>query len=270
MPAGAILAIIIVCLLIAVAAAMAAVLEIRLMMTRRQFGPEYDRLADEKGHRGARAELLARRRRVARLGIHPLGESRRAQLRTSWTATQEQFVDAPADAVAAASELVLSVATELGYPSGDREQLMADLSVGHARRLDSFRRAEETAGRVATASTEDLRQALLWYRALFRDLAESGHDGHGPDSPAGRGRLAGARARAASALGVFSAAAALGRARRRMPRPRVRMPSIPRPSHPSRPSRPSERPRVRLPRLPRLRRRLPGPSQSQRQGANPA
>jgi hypothetical protein len=47
---------------------------------------------------------------------------------------------------------------------------MADLSVGHARRLDGYRRAEDTADQAAAASTEDLRLALLWYRAMFRDL----------------------------------------------------------------------------------------------------
>jgi len=238
MSAGVVLAIIIVCVLVALVAGAAAALELRQMMTRRQFGPEYDRLAEATGHRGAQAELAARRRRVAQLGISPLPESRRAELRASWSAAQEQFVDAPADAVTVASELVLSAATELGYPSGDQEQLMADLSVRHARRLDGYRRAEEAAGRAATASTEDLRQALLWYRAMFRELAGSGRvrdDSADSGRPAAGGR--------AAALGALSASAALGRARGRLPRlsrpsglPRIR-----RPSHPTRVPRPPQR-----------------------------
>jgi hypothetical protein len=45
-------------------------------------------------------------------------------------------------------------------------------SVGHASTLDHYRSAEETSPSAAagTASTEDLRLAMIDYRALFRDL----------------------------------------------------------------------------------------------------
>jgi hypothetical protein len=61
---------------------------------------------------------------------------------------------------------------ERGYPTEHRDQVAADLSVEHAKTIGNFRAAEEinqkaTAG---TASTEDLRQAMIHYRALFRDL----------------------------------------------------------------------------------------------------
>jgi hypothetical protein len=183
MPAGTILVIIIGCVLIAGAAGIAAALEVRLMVTRRQFGPEYDRLASKVGHRQARADLAERGRRVARLGIRPLDPGVRQELTSSWAAAQEAFVEDPPRAVTAASGLVLRAARERGYPVDDREQLRADLSVHHARRLDSYRRAEQTAAALASASvpTEDLRQALLWYRAMFRELADPSE---GPARPA--------------------------------------------------------------------------------------
>jgi len=179
MSTGALIAVIIVCVLVAVA--VAAALAARQAMLRRQFGPEYDRLARQSGHRPARAELAARKRRVAGLGIRPLSVEQRAQYASEWTAAQELFVERPAQALASAATLVKRVAADRGYRTEDRGQVMADLSVGHARRLDGYRRAEDTAGQAGTASTEDLRQAMLWYRAMFRDLTgDSGRE------PAGR------------------------------------------------------------------------------------
>jgi hypothetical protein len=164
-----------VCLLIAVAAGIAVTRELRPTATRRQFGPEYDRLASKVGDRQARAELAERRHRVAGLDIQPLDPEARQELESSWAATQEAFVDDPAEAVKTASDLVARTAKGRGYPVENREQLLADLSVHHARRLDGYRRAEKTAAALGSASapTEDLRQALLWYRAMFQELAES-------------------------------------------------------------------------------------------------
>jgi hypothetical protein len=175
MPAGAILAIIIVCVLIAAAAGTAAALEVRRALIRHQFGREYDRLAGTVGHRRARAEFVKRQRRVSGLGIRSLDPSVREELASSWMAAQESFVDDPPRAVTAASALVLRAALERGYPVDDREQLLTDLSVRHGRRLDAYRHADKTAAAPAStpAPTEELRKALLSYRGLFRELAES-------------------------------------------------------------------------------------------------
>lgn len=170
MSTGALIAVIIVCVLVAVA--VAAALAARQAMLRRQFGAEYDRLARQSGHSRARTELAARKRRVARLAIRPLSVEQRAQYASEWSAVQELFVERPAHALASAATLVKQVAADRGYRTEDRGQVMADLSVGHARRLDGYRRAEDAADQAGTASTEDLRQAMLWYRAMFRDLAE--------------------------------------------------------------------------------------------------
>lgn len=187
MSAGTVIVIIVVCAAVAGAAVLAALLELRLAMLRRQFGPEYDRLARQSGHRHARAELLERKRRVAALGIRPLTPEQHARYAGEWAAAQEDFVERPAEALATAAALVKRVARERGYRAEDRGQAVADLSVSHARRLDAYRRAEEVAEQAGTASTEDLRQAMLWYRAMFRDLAEPGERA-GQRLPAGLAR----------------------------------------------------------------------------------
>jgi hypothetical protein len=59
-----------------------------------------------------------------------------------------------------------------GYPTQPYDQTLADLSVEHASTLDHFRAAHDISTKAAagTASTEDLRQAMIHYRALFAEL----------------------------------------------------------------------------------------------------
>jgi hypothetical protein len=59
-----------------------------------------------------------------------------------------------------------------GYPVGDFEQRAADISVDHPVVLEDYRAAHEIALRQTKgqANTEDLRQAMIHYRALFEDL----------------------------------------------------------------------------------------------------
>ena len=154
---------------------------------RQRFGPEYDRLASERdSKRKAESELTGRERRVDGLDIQPLTESARAGYALQWAGIQEQFVDTPADAVASSQLLVVAVMTELGYPAEDPDQMLADLSVEHAATLGHFRAAEQTSRSAAagTASTEDLRLAMIDYRALFRDLVgETAGTANGSSAP---------------------------------------------------------------------------------------
>ena len=59
-----------------------------------------------------------------------------------------------------------------GYPIGDFEQRAGDISVDHPSVVESYRAAHAIALRHSRgqASTEDLRQAMVHYRALFDDL----------------------------------------------------------------------------------------------------
>lgn len=189
MPDWAIITIIVVCVLVAVAAAAGTAREMRLIAAHRRFGPEFDRLARRVGARRARAELMERKQRVSSLPLHPLPPGRHQHFDASWTAAQEQFVEVPSEAVSTAAELVTQVAQERGYRVDDHARLLADLSVNHARRLEGYRRAEHTAAHVEEASTEDLRQAMLWYRAMFRELAGTGGKGRRPRTPLAMPRI---------------------------------------------------------------------------------
>ncbi len=142
---------------------------------RNRFGPEYDRhLENAENRRAAERELAEREKRHATLSLRPLSDTDRAHYTEQWARVQEHFVDAPAEAVAAAEELVHTVMRECGYPMEGFEQQAADLSVEHADVVDGYRAAHEIRGRQAT--TEELRTAMLHYRTMFRELAGPGED----------------------------------------------------------------------------------------------
>jgi hypothetical protein len=165
--------IIVIIAVVVIAGVAAAVMSARRRRLQQRFGPEYDRVVDEHDSKmKAEAELSRRERRVSELDIRPLGPAAQARYAAEWATIQEQFVDAPQGAVGQAQDLVVAVMNERGYPTEHRDQVLADLSVQHADFLDHYRAAADisesaTAG---TASTEDLRQAMIHYRALFQEL----------------------------------------------------------------------------------------------------
>jgi hypothetical protein len=62
-----------------------------------------------------------------------------------------------------------------GYPVQDFDRLADDVSVDHPHVVENYRTARALMLRRANAeaSTEELRQAVVNYRALFNDLLET-------------------------------------------------------------------------------------------------
>jgi hypothetical protein len=151
----------------------------RSQRLRQRFGPEYERTIRSEGNvRKAEAALEARAKRVARLHIRPLDSTDAQRFDAAWRAVQARFVDDPRGAVTQADRLVGEVMAARGYPVGDFEQRVADVSVDHPDVVMNYRAAREIALQHAEgrATTEDLRQAMVHYRALFRDLLETATD----------------------------------------------------------------------------------------------
>ena len=169
---------IIIAVIVVVAAIVVASGELRRARMRRQFGPEYERLAQELGSKKkADAELAARQRRVQALNIGELSADQQASYSGDWTAVQERFVDTPTEAVSAASTLIWTVMRDRGYPVDDRNASMEALSFYHARSLEGYRLTQDI--RTGTATTEELRAAMIRFRALFEDLTGLRNDqGH--------------------------------------------------------------------------------------------
>ena len=142
---------------------------------RGRSGQEYARTLQESGdQRVAEATLEDREKRVERFRIRPLGPSDRFRFAQSWSRLQARFVDDPTGAVTKVDRLVGDVMSRRGYPVNDFEQRSADISVDHPLVLENYRAAHEITLRHAggQASTEDLRQAMIHYRALFEELID--------------------------------------------------------------------------------------------------
>jgi hypothetical protein len=145
---------------------------------KENFGPEYNRVVAERGdQRSAERELAERRRRVDEFEIRQLEPAARDRYLERWKRAQRLFVDEPAAAVGEAHVLVQQVMHDRGYPvDDDFEQRAADISVEHPDMVEHYRAAHSISVRAHSgqASTEQLRQSMVHFRALFDDLLAPG------------------------------------------------------------------------------------------------
>jgi hypothetical protein len=170
-----IVAVIVIAVLVLVGIVIVVMERRRKATLRQRFGTEYDRAVRERGsEREAQAVLDERAKRVDKFHIRRLDAPERERFATRWRTVQSRFVDDPRGAVIEADDTVAALMGARGYPMADFEQRAADLSVDHFRVVDNYRKAHEIAvrNRQTTASTEDLRQAMIYYRSLFQDLLD--------------------------------------------------------------------------------------------------
>ncbi|MDT4991866.1 MAG: hypothetical protein QOH97_1758 [Actinoplanes sp.] len=165
--------ILIVVVLVIVAAIVFGIQASRRRQLQETFGPEYDRVVADTGNRSdGEKELREREKRHAEFELKALSTESKATYSNAWEEVQIDFVDHPEQAVATADDLVTRLIDERGYPTAGYDDQLANLSVDHARTLGHYRDAHAISLRSqkGEASTEDLRQALVHYRALFADL----------------------------------------------------------------------------------------------------
>lgn len=147
----------------------------RSLKLRERFGPEYDRVVKQEGdERKAEGVLEFREKRREKFKLRPLSAGDRSSFGVRWKEVQARFVDDPRGAVTVADSLVTDVMQARGYPIGEFDQRAADISVDHPLVVENYRAAHDIAMRhsAGKASTEDLRQAMVHYRALFQELLE--------------------------------------------------------------------------------------------------
>ena len=167
-------------IILAVVAVVAVIVTILALKTRRtqqlksRFGSEYGRAIQETGNKArAEAKLEKLEKRVHSFKLSLLSPSARAEFAAEWQKIQGRFVDDPKDALTEADQLVQKMLAVQGYPMTDFEQRAADISVDHPQVVENYRAGHDIALRHAQgrASTEDMRQAMIHYRALFNELS---------------------------------------------------------------------------------------------------
>jgi LPXTG-motif cell wall-anchored protein len=140
---------------------------------REHFGDEYDRTVEARGGVGkAERELEEREERVKKLDIRPLGPKERGEFIDEWREVKAVFVDSPVEAVHHADRLLARIMTARGFPMGDFDRRYEDLTVDHGEVARHYRAGHDAVVRDGRgeASTEDLRQAMIHFEALFDDL----------------------------------------------------------------------------------------------------
>jgi hypothetical protein len=141
-----------------------------------QFGTEYEHtvqaLGDEKK---AQIELEERQKHVETFDIRSLSVSERERYLADWAAVQSKFVDEPGQAIVDADRLIMEVMQLRAYPVSDFEQRAADVSVSYPALVSNYRAARDIAlkNEQHQADTEELRQAMIYYRSLFDELLET-------------------------------------------------------------------------------------------------
>jgi hypothetical protein len=174
-------------ILIVVAVAVIAILgwylarERRSKRLRSRFGPEYEYVMREIGDRPRAEDALEKReRRMARIQVRPLTHEDHDRFADQWHDVQSHFVDNPSASIEEADRLVCDVMRARGYPMSEFEHRAEDLSVDHPHVVRNYRAAHAIALRheEGKAGTEDLRQALVYYRDLFDELLEARVAGH--------------------------------------------------------------------------------------------
>ena len=137
------------------------------------FGPEYDHTVQAMGGvKKAQTELDERQKHVKTLDIRPLSASERERYLADWAAVQSKFVDVPGQAIIDADRLIIEVMQVRAYPISDFDQRAADISVNYPGLVTNYRAARAIAvkNEQQQADTEELRQAMIYYRALFEEL----------------------------------------------------------------------------------------------------
>jgi hypothetical protein len=143
---------------------------------RNRFGSEYDRAVLEHGssHK-AEAKLADRESRVHALKIRELGATERERFVAEWQIVQSRFLDHPEAAVTEADDLIAALLEARGYPKDSFDQRAADVSVLYPGVMENYRAAHAIAVRPfrGEASTEELRTAMIQYRAIFDQIVQA-------------------------------------------------------------------------------------------------
>lgn len=143
-----------------------------------QFGPEYQRTVEQSSsRRKGERDLREREAQHAELvDLQPLSDEARERYEEQWNALQFRFVDRPQVALADADALITEVMRDRGYPVDDFNGKSRLVSVDHPGVVENYRKGHDIFIKTVEgrATTEDLRQAVISYRALFEDLMREG------------------------------------------------------------------------------------------------
>ena len=159
--------------------------------TREEFGAEYERTIREQGSEAeAERELRQRRGRVERQ-LRPLSDDSRQRYEERWGEVERLFVENPERSIEMADRVIYDLLDERNFVSDaaqDDLEIERRLATMYPRVADDYREARtiraDVVARASRASnegsgggrnensTEELRQAIRKYRAVYERLVQ--------------------------------------------------------------------------------------------------
>lgn len=150
----------------------------RLETAREEYGPEYQRLAEERGS-GERAEKELRERRgKVEQEARPLPAKSRERYDEEWRNKVEQpFIDDPTSSLDEADRVIERVLVERNFPVGSREEAGEGMGAMYPGLVEDFREAqkihrESTSREGSGADLEQMRRAIQKYRLVYERLTQ--------------------------------------------------------------------------------------------------
>jgi FtsZ-interacting cell division protein ZipA len=155
--------------------------------SREEFGSEYDRTVQEKGSEEEADKELRRRRGSVERNVEPLSDERRQHFEGQWGEVERVFVDNPERSIEMADRTVSDILHERRFVTDSAqsdEETERNLAVMHSDVADDYREARRmradvvarsggsSEGEAGEQSTEDLRQTIQRYRAVYERLVE--------------------------------------------------------------------------------------------------
>lgn len=170
---------------------------------RREFGPEYERTSKERGSEDDAVEELYDRREKVQKETEPLSDESRQRYEERWEEVEHVFVDNPDRSIEMADRTITDILEERKFVAGasqSDEETEKRLAVAHPDIADDYREARKiradvvgrtSGGRDAGTdseehesseeddshsngeATENLRQAIRKYRAVYKKLLEN-------------------------------------------------------------------------------------------------
>lgn len=139
---------------------------------RKRFGPEYFRAVSADGKRDAERRLANVEQEHRELHIRGLPWVALERYLEEWRQAETRFVSDPLDATRAAERIVTRVLEERGYPVDvDAEERAAHIAVDYPEVAERYRHGHAVLARSnGDSSTEDLRRAMVDFRAVLEEL----------------------------------------------------------------------------------------------------
>jgi hypothetical protein len=148
----------------------------RQQRARQEYGPEYERLVQERGsEREAEQELRDRRERLDD-ETRPLSEESQGLYQERWQWVERTFVDDPEASLGEADLVVQEILIERNFPTDSRQEASEGVGIMHPEVVEDFREAQQI-HRNATdsqggADLEEMRRAIQKYRSVYERLTE--------------------------------------------------------------------------------------------------